>query len=428
MRIRQVWANRLGIAVVGLLLPLLAWQASFRPIDFPVYHGVATSILHGDWGFYPTDYDGPEPVSGHAFRYAPAVGLLFVPFGLLPLEAAAFAFFCLKLGAFWYIFSVVSRRMGVPERSSGRMLISALLVSGYLAEEFRNGNFHFLMAALLVLAFDRAERGKIVIPALSLAVAIAAKITPIVLLAYFVLKRRVAVSVATVAMLAVLWALPAAIIGFEANQRLFQEFARYAVQKIDEEGNYSLRGVLLRHLGDNPGRDPKYPDTSIASLPAPVVSTLWVALVLGGAGFLAVVFARAPRSPAHPLLDLSLLLTAILLASPHTQRIHFSAVFVPVAVLLALLAKHPAMPFGGAIRVALAVTAGASTFLPAVLGSRQLALAYEASSPYFLATLILFALLAALAIRFSPPRQRSEEVLSSSAGWDSSGGATAGRK
>jgi hypothetical protein len=45
------------------------------------------------------------------------------------------------------------------------------------------------------------------------------------------------------------------------------------------------------------------------------------------------------------------------------------------------------------IRYGLAVTAAASTLLPLVFGGRQLALRYEALSPYFFATLALFVLL-----------------------------------
>jgi hypothetical protein len=393
------WTNKLGVAAVSAVLGVLAWQAAANPIDFHVYRDTAVRILNGDWNLYPTDYDGPEPVSGHRFRYAPAIGILFLPLGLVPLKAGALAFFALKILALLYMASVVTRSTTIASGLAKSALLPAVLVAGYLADEFTKGNFHFLVVALMVLALDGARRGQRVLPAAALAVAIASKITPLMLLAYFVLKRRMAVAGLTLAMLAVAYLLPAPSIGFAANNRLFGDFARYAAQKVGEDGNYSLMGALVRHLGDDPDRDPKYPDTSLTHLPDSVIWILWIGLFLTGAGFLAVVFARGRIGAAGDMLDLALILTAILLASPHTQRIHFSALFVPAAVLSARLRKDPSMPLARAGRVALAATAGASTILPAVLGSRERALAYEASSPYFFATLMLFAVLAALALR-----------------------------
>ena len=90
----------------------------------------------------------------------------------------------------------------------------------------------------------------------------------------------------------------------------------------------------------------------------------------------------------------------MLLVSPHTQRQHFSALCVPVLALLALLSKRPTMPLRTPVLISLAVTAAASTLLPLVLGDRRLALMYEAGSPYFFATLVLFATLLPLTRRF----------------------------
>jgi hypothetical protein len=398
MTTRRLWIRGFGIAVGALLFGVLAWQASMRLTDFQVYYGVGTRILQGDFSFYPTDYS--VPVSGHEFRYAPVIGFLFVPLALLSQPAAAFAFFLLKLAALWYVCAILSRRLSLGDRSLRCLVIGMLLVAGYLAEELTSGNFQMLMVALFVLAFDRAERGQVAAPAAALAVAIATKITPIILLGYFVLKRRLAVAAATVAMLAVLWALPAVAIGVQANNQLFRDWARYAVQKIGEEGNHSLRGALIRHVTENPGRNSKYPDTSVASLSEPAVNTLWVALVFAGAGLSAfAVTLRNTHDAERGSVELSLLLTAILLASPHTQRIYFSSLFVPATVLVALLVKYPKIALGGLMRMTLAATAVASTILPALVGSRRLALAYEALSPYVWATLMMFATLVVLAIR-----------------------------
>jgi hypothetical protein len=99
---------------------------------------------------------------------------------------------------------------------------------------------------------------------------------------------------------------------------------------------------------------------------------------------------REPSAPAVRALEFSLVLTAMLLASPHTQRRYFTALYVPILALLALLRDSPIIAVGWSGWLGLVVTAAASTFLPLLFGGRTLALAYEAASPYFFSTLVLF--------------------------------------
>ena len=77
----------------------------------------------------------------------------------------------------------------------------------------------------MVFAYDRAEAGLVLPPAAALAVAIATKITPLALLAYFALRRRAAVCLATVAILALLIVAPAIVMGSAANARELRAFA-----------------------------------------------------------------------------------------------------------------------------------------------------------------------------------------------------------
>jgi hypothetical protein len=80
----------------------------------------------------------------------------------------------------------------------------------------------------------------------------------------------------------------------------------------------------------------------------------------------------------------------MLLASPHTQRRYFTALYVPILAVLALLPESPAVAQGWSARIGLIATGAASTFLPLLFGGRTMALAYEAGSPYFFSTLVLF--------------------------------------
>lgn len=388
------------------------WNAATHAVDFPIYHHAGAQVLRGDTALYPSGlYDGGE-VPSHGFRYAPALAFLFAPLALLPLEAAAFLFFLAKVAAMVYIAGVVARHLGLIGRVSTLVLLSLVVVGGYLVEEFRYGNFHFLMVAMMVWAFDSVERGRTVGPALAMAVAIAAKVTPVLLVGYFALRRRAAVCIATLAALVLLLVAPAATLGWGTNARLLEGFARYALQKTEEGRNHSLRGALVKHLTTTLD-DSQYPGVTLANLPPAAVEVLWITLV-GAAGLLSVVVlgrrAAASAGPpdgrssaaagsAIPLLELSLVLTAIVLASPHTQRQHLTALYVPAVVMLGLLMTGASQAHRRLLLLSLGTTAAASTVLPLVFGGRQLALAYEAWSPYFAATLVMFGVLVVLAAR-----------------------------
>ena len=181
-------------------------------------------------------------------------------------------------------------------------------------------------------------------------------------------------------MLVVLAALPIAVFGWDMNRHLLDGFARYAVQKIGEDDNYSLRGVLFKYVAPGYG--------------APTATAIWLASLVAAGPVVAAVLRRASSSRTIRLLEFSIVLTAMLLASPHTQRRYFVTLYVPVLALLAL-SKASSTPHAEAraARLAVAVTAATGTVLPLVFAGRRLSFAYEATSPYFLGTAVLFSAL-----------------------------------
>ena len=351
-------------------------------VDFPVYHRAAAQIVRGDYEIYPTAVYGAGVVPPHGFRYAPAIAFLFVPFGLLPLEAATFLFFTLKVGAVVYVGSVVARHAGSSTSTRTLMLASLLLAAGYVLEEFRYGNFHFFSIALMVFAFDSAGSGRVVRPAVALGIAIATKLTPVLLLAYFAWRRRFALCVVTLVVLVIIAILPAFVVGHRMNTHLLVGFAKYALQKIDEGDNYSVRGLIL-HTGLSSG----------------AVTWVWLLTVLAGTVVVVVALWPEPVAPATRLLEFCVVVIAMLLASPHTQRRYFIAVFVPMMALLALMGGDWDLPEAGLIRVALAMTAAIGTVLPLLFAGRRLAMLYQAYSPHFLGALVMLVALVRVAMR-----------------------------
>jgi hypothetical protein len=417
----SVTFTRAGAIALTALVLAFGWNAATHAVDFPIYHHAGAQVLRGDFELYPAGlYDGTD-VPSHGFRYAPVFAFLFVPLALLPLQLAAFLFFVAKVAAMVYVARVVARHLGLAGRVTSLVLLALLVVRGYLVEELRYGNYHFLMVALMVFAFDGVERGKTAGPGFALAMAIAAKVTPVLLAGYFALRHRIAACVATLVALVLLLVAPAAVVGWNTNTHLLDGFVKYAVQKTEEGRNHSLRGALVKHLTTTLD-DSQYPGVTVADLPPPVVEAIWMALV-AAAGLTTVVALRRrpvhraasgpdvhPSSPAVPLLELSLVLTAMLLASPHTQRQHLTALYVPAVVMLGMLMKDPRQPSRLLLLSTLGITAAVSTFLPLVFGGRRLALAYEAWSPYFAATLVMFVAIVVLVLRLAGLRQALASV------------------
>jgi hypothetical protein len=391
----RLW-RRVGVAILVVALPVLGWKSASTPVDFSVYHQTGGYILDGDYEIYPVAvYSGDRTVEEHNFRYSPVVALLLTPFALLPLPVAALAFFTLKILALWAIAQIVARRLGVPDRAVDIALIAFLLTAGYVVEELRNGNFQLFAVFLMVIAFDGAERGLVARSAVGTALAIAAKLTPLALLGLFFLTRRFAAIAASLVVLVVLAYGPALFWGWQWNQRLLHGFWFFANLKANDPGNFSLIGLL-----------------SGSRVAADAPSVLPFAIWLGVAGAAALMTAWAIRRNAGlPLvrdLGFSLLMTGLLLFPLHTQRIHFSALYVPVALLVGVLIRGMAPVQRFALQSALAVTFVTGTAAPALLGSRTMAIAYQNLNLYFYATAWLFVVLLALALHPSWQAARAD--------------------
>ena len=392
-----IWLQRAATVAVLASLVLLAREAARHSIDFPVYHRAAQQILAGNYELYPPEAYGGQPHPSQGFRYAPAIAFLFLPLGLFSLETAALLFYCVKLLVLWWIGATITRRVGSTDWGRGAFLVSFLVVGGYLVEELRFGNAHLLVVALMVLAYDRAESGKVVTPAAALALAIATKLTPLALLAYFAVRRRTALCVTTVGFLAALVVLPAVAMGTSGNTRQLRAFATYAMEKVDEGDNYSLRGIVVRYL--TPGlEDSSHIRANVADLPMSTVNAVWLVGLFGlGLAVLAAIW-REDDDPVVRLLEFSVVMTSIVLASPHTQRRYYVALIVPVVALRALWSRRSPAIERRHIVVGLLATVGPATVLPLVFGGHRLALLYEACSPYTFGALVLFGVLVAMTI------------------------------
>jgi hypothetical protein len=140
-------------------------------------------------------------------------------------------------------------------------------------------------------------------------------------------------------------------------------------------------------------------------LSAAAVTWVWVLTVLTGTVVVVVALWPNPVAPTTRLLEFCVVLTAMLLASPHTQRRYFIALYVPILALLALMRTDRNLPEAHLIRVALAMTAAIGTVLPLLFAGRRFALEYQAYSPHFFGALVMLVALVLVAVRMKSTEQ-----------------------
>ncbi len=433
----RISAGRLAlVALAALVLAFTAYSARFS-LDFQIYYGAGERILAGNPDVYPHDRPPPGSLAPfHVYRYPPVAALLFAPVAVLPMPVAAFLFGLLKLAALFHIVVMVLRLMGVDAgRRSAVFGMSLLGIGGYFVEEFRNGNMHVFVLWMITAATYLSERGKAAVPGFLLALGACFKLTPLIYVPYFVLRGRWLLSAAAIGFFVVLNLLPLAVFGPETGLEMTDAFIEITLQKTVDPHNYSIRGALLKYLTALDVEEPKYGKINVVSLSEGQASAIWWASVLlvgavllvttrgplralfvGAAGWRDAAARPAAASGRDPeirrdgaptpealrdaanrtLLEVSLWTTALLLASPHTQRLWFTSLFLPFAVMLALVIDHPDDPRRRWVRWAIGMSFLVGTLLPPLVPGRELALAYEVRSPYLFATVFVFGVLTRL--------------------------------
>jgi hypothetical protein len=388
-----------------LLIAVLAGgvSMSFPAADFFVYYSAAKQLIRHDYDLYRQ--------GGLAFRYAPVVAFAFVPLSVLPPRAAAFLWYLLKIGALVAIAGMVMKLLAHGRERLWKILgLSFLVTGGYLVEEFRTGNIHFLVLFLIVLAFFHAQRGRIVVPSFLLAAAICVKVTPLLFLLYFALMRRWKLCLFCVLWLAVLIIGPALLIGWEKNLDLEKHWTETALARADEPVNHSLKGVLFKYLGEKPPlvETEKYPRVNVLNLRSEAITTIWIlasALLLF---LLAAALLRKCGGNECAVLQYALLTVSLLILSPHDSRIYFSILFFPCAVIAAYADKHPGGKYRSFLFAVLGMSFAFNTFLPAVMPGKNASLTYETHSPYFFSALIVWIALFILVFRLGNIRDLPE--------------------
>ncbi|HJZ68881.1 MAG TPA: glycosyltransferase family 87 protein [Blastocatellia bacterium] len=338
LRISFVLVCAVVIAILGLFFIR-------NLIDFPVYYAAGRSLIQGRTDLYSPDF-AVSPVMD--YRYPPFFLLALVPLWLIPYPVAAYIWYLLSILEIAGCVLIVGKIFPVLRQQKAMWLPVAFAVGQYFVMVLHYGNAHLLAVFLLFGSLYLVLQRKDLWAALLMALTITIKLTPILLLPYFALKRRWSFLLGVCAFLIAINLAPSAYFGLRRNADLLATWYRHVVssQEFHEDNgpiNLSLKGQLRRYLTDvdysqRVDGDVDYAAVNLASVSRQRAVEVWV--LFAGVLFAGVLMlmwrARQSFGGSRASLELALMICVILMVGPLTSKIYFIALLWPVACLVSL--------------------------------------------------------------------------------------------
>ena len=418
IRLLLILVGSIAIGLLGLLFIR-------NLIDFPVYYAAGQSLISGRTDLYSPDFALGRVMD---YRYPPFFLVALTPLWFLPYTLAAYVWYLLSVLEIIGCVLIVVRVFPSFRGSWILRVVVAFGVIQYFVMALHYGNAHLLATFLLFASLYYVLQQKDLPAAALMALAITIKLTPVLLLPYFALKRRWTLLGSVCVFLVAFNIAPSIYLGFRGNSELLRSWYGHVVasQEFHEDNgpiNLSLKGQLRRYLStvDYSQRvdgDVQYPAINLASLSRQEVDGVWAVVAAGlFAGVLFLVWRGGSRSQVqHSDLDragvfaheLSLMLCLMLFIGPLTSKIYFIALFWPVACL-ASFAVDRKTDEGKLAVVVLVVLALANSVLPLLPGRSVQRLLLVVGVDFYLNCLLMAALMFALVARQRVLRKRSAE-------------------
>jgi len=330
------------ICLIAVLIAGAAYYASTRPMDLRVYYYGARGV-----------FDGSRPVYGPAsglgwpmhYRYPPLFLLVFAPFAAMPLAWAAGLWVLLKAVVLLLLLRSMSRHgLAAATKWSDARIVTVLLITPYMVEEFRYGNVQFFVFALTAAAL-LISRERPMAAAASLAMAISIKVWPVFFLPYLAARRNWKVVGQTAVFACVLALLPCIYFGFSGNLNLLSQWLNQETHTQLGESeiwfpNQSLRGTLMRYLtviDYSQVPDSNYPQVNLAALDPSKVRIVWV--IATGITYVGFLWLSNRRRHGNDWLGVGLAFCLVALLEPFTQKYALAVLMWPALVVVDVV-KH----------------------------------------------------------------------------------------
>jgi hypothetical protein len=310
------------------------WGSRIHRCDFTVDTAAGRAVLDG------SDIYQAHNVRGWYYIYPPLFAILMVPFALVPTFWAAFAWYGLSvvlvIGTIKMCVSLVREALHFKGDPLALYALPPLLVLFPLMSALARGQTTPVLLWLVTAGLVCSWKGQDMRGAMCFAGGILLKVFPIVLLAYFVWRKRWRFVAATLAATAVGgFIIPAAVYGWHRNIDYLKEWVdvigRPALEAESERADNPLYGQLL---SSQLPRNQSLSAVFIRLTGNP--SARWIGMAVGAimAGVILLVGRRAES--CSEIYVLSAVAVWMLLIPPVSWAHYFMLLLLPLTVLVAV--------------------------------------------------------------------------------------------
>ena len=315
------------IAAVVVLVLWLAIDHLSKPLfgqaGWPAT-AVDYAIIYDDSRFIVANHSYPP-----FFPYPPAAVVLLAVMGLFPAKVSFAVWLAIVGGAaavsYWSIARILGLRFG-----GGLMpvLVLAQVASAYAIQwDMRSLNTNLVVLAAVLLVFVALLRGREVAAGCWVALAVALKIIPVLLIVYFAWTRRYKAFASAVGATFVLWVVaPFALFGsavVDVYRSWLGEIMRAAAPDIAGHAILISLWKAVEFIGRTDARS--------ATTVAVAVLAGWI--VLGLLAAIGAIKAGPDRSPQAALADVGILVLGPAALSTYLEPYHVVGMVVPAAVV-----------------------------------------------------------------------------------------------
>jgi hypothetical protein len=358
---------------------------------------------------------GADIYQRYNYPNPPVMALLLYPLAKLPPLAGSLAWFYLKVGmallALARLFQLVEEP-GRPFPAWAKAVVVLLSLRPIMGD-LLHGNVNLFIVMLVVAALYAFHQGRDLLAGVSLALAIACKVTPALFVPYFLWKRAWrTLAGCAVGLVLFLGPVPAGFLGWEENARLLSSWVNQMIKPFvvdgvvtTEQANQSLPGLAYRLATHSPSST-AYEDNKVVPRDFHNCADLDPGLVRwflkGCMALFALVVVWSCRTPTATrrswrlAAEFGLITLGMLLFSERTWKHHCVTLILPFAVIVYHLATFRTGPWlrrylAGTLLAAALLMASTSTSL--LEGLAKLSQVYGA---YVWAYLLLAAALVVL--------------------------------
>ncbi len=327
--------------------------------DYRVFELAATRLLK---------FEAITIYENFAFSYPPLFAVIMLPITTLPTLVGAWIFYLVSVYLLFVsiMYFIKTIKLILPEfdiafrNSKWLIFLAFFLTSRYIFNVLEHLQFDMLTLFGLVMAFYCIVRKKIVFAGFFLAFAISLKVTPLLLIVYFLWKKQWKLIGYTSLFLILLNLIPELFFGLHRGVSYNWEWVEVVVLKLDSSHltsdqisiiwppnsimNQAIKPWIYRLFVDNSigiGGSDYFPNfLSLTPKFASLFSAILSAVLLGIAGYIFWI-KRSVKTLTHYFSEIAIILILMLLISPVSSKSHFITLIYAHLIILLHLSKSP---------------------------------------------------------------------------------------